>query len=372
MRLILNADRPDRPVEPRRTGAAGDDTPAAAALARVRRGETLVYAQGDYHNARQLLAALGRRLAPGRHRRPRTTQAPATLRATFEDERRRRDTEHALLARLLVPLDPGEGGWGVPLARAPDVREACAEVFGPPGEPALIALRDLLGLLGAHEWRRKGVEVPALDGRIHPHHGVFAPIRGEYVELVREAAAAWPVAGKLCFDVGTGTGVLAFVLARAGARVVATDLEPRAVACARENAVRLGLAERVEVVEADLFPGGKAGLVVFNPPWLPAPARSALERAVYDPGGRLLERFVLGLAERLAPGGEGWLVLSDLAERLGLRPAGHVEVLAARGRLRVADERTRRPSHPRAADASDPLHAARAAEVTRLFRLVPA
>jgi methylase of polypeptide subunit release factors len=205
---------------------------------------------------------------------------------------------------------------------------------------------------------------------VHPHHGVYAPIRGEYVDLVADAAREWPVAGKRALDVGTGTGVLAFVLARAGARVVATDLEPRAIESAREDAARLGLADAVEVLRADLFPEGRFDLVVSNPPWLPDEARTPLERAVYDPGGALLGRLVLGLPARLAPGGEAWIVISDLAERLGLRPEGHVAALATQAGLRVADVREARPSHPRARDESDPLHEVRAAEVTRLHRLV--
>jgi len=369
-------------VEPRRTVTVGDATAAAEALALVRRGEALVYAAGDYRNARQLLAAMSRRLeraAGGGGRRSRGAAAPpepdpvapAALADRFRAERAAKAISHELLGRLLIPM---QGGWVVPLRRAPDVAEACEEVLGPPPPgPALLALRDLLGLVGAHEWRRRGVEVPALGARVHPHHGVYAPVRGEYVDLVAEAAARWPPSGRRAVDVGTGTGVLAFVLARAGARVVATDAEPRAVACARENAARLGLEAAVEIVQADLFPaGGGADLVVSNPPWIPAEATSALERAVYDPGGALLERLVLGLPGALAAGGEGWLVLSDLAERIGLRPAGQVEALAARAGLRVADRLERRPAHPRAADATDPLHAARAAEVTRLFRLVPA
>jgi methylase of polypeptide subunit release factors len=198
-------------------------------------------------------------------------------------------------------------------------------------------------------------------------------VRGEYVDLVAEAAARWPPAGKRALDVGTGTGVLAFVLARAGARVRATDLEPRAVACALENAARLGLGASVEVAQADLLDGAERfDLVVSNPPWIPADATSALERAVYDPGGAFLERLVLGLPAHLAPGGEAWLVLSDLAERLGLRAAGHVDALAARAGMRVAEALAAHPRHPRASDPDDPLHAARAAEVTRLFRLVRA
>jgi SAM-dependent methyltransferase len=348
---------------PRRLGPADDRTGAAEAFGRAKRGEGLVYG-GDYHNARQLLAAMSRRIRLPRSR----GEGPAAL---FRAEREMKRLEHDVLGRLLVPVGDG---WTIPLKRAPDVRAACEEALGPaPGVPALLPLRDLLGIVGAHEWRRRGLPIEALGGAtLHPHYGVYAPVRGEYVDLVADAVREWPVAGKRALDVGTGTGVLALVLARAGAaRVVATDLEPRAVACAEENVARLGLADRVSVVRADLFPDGAvADLVVSNPPWVPAEAHGPLDRAVYDPGGRFLERLVLGIPERLAPGGEAWLVLSDLAERLGVRPGDHVERLVARSGLAVKDVRERRPTHPRARDADDPLHAIRAAEVTRLFRLV--
>jgi SAM-dependent methyltransferase len=318
---------------------------------------------GDFRNARQLLAAMRRRLGG---RRPPPGAPPAAL---FRAERERARLEHEILTRLLVPV---EEGFRVPLRNAPDVTAPLAEALGAAAAlPGVLPLRDLLGMIGAHEWRRRGVEVPALGSRVHPHHGVYAPVRGEYVDLVAAAAVEWPVRGRLALDVGTGTGVLAFVLARAGARVVATDAEPRAVACARENAERLGLAGGVEVVLADLFPPGelRPSLVVSNPPWLPAPAASPLERAIYDPDGAFLERLVLGLPRVLAAGGEAWIVLSDLAELLGLRPAGHLEALAARAGLRVAGVREARPTHARASDPGDPLHAFRAREVTRLHRL---
>ena len=57
---------------------------------------------------------------------------------------------------------------------------------------------------------------------------------------------------------------------RGAARVVATENDARALACARENIARLGLAAQVEVVEANLFPEGRANLIVCNPPWIPA------------------------------------------------------------------------------------------------------
>src|SRR6202044_2598039 len=162
---------------------------------------------------------------------------------------------------------------------------------------------------------------PAIDGRIHPHYGVFAPIRREYVDLV--ATAPLPDSRSLsglAFDIGTGTGVLAAVLARRGfRRVVATDQDPRALACARENLERLGLSGQVEVVQADLFPEGRAALVVCNPPWIPARPSSPLERGIFDPESRMLHGFLRALAAHLEPQGQGWLILSDLAEHLGLR-----------------------------------------------------
>jgi methylase of polypeptide subunit release factors len=345
---------------PERLGEGDDRTVASAALARVRRGECLVYT-GDFRNARQLLAAMGRRLSS----RSGGRGDPGAL---YRAEREQRALEHTLLGRVLVPI---EDGFAVPLRHAPDAAAALAEALSPaPGLPGLLPLRELLGMIGAHEWRRKGVRVAALEASVHPHYGVYAPVRQEYVDLVAAAVGEWPVRGKRAVDVGTGTGVLAFVLARAGARVLATDLEPRAVACAKENAGRLGLEGAVEVVRADLFPEGRFDLAISNPPWLPDDARSPLERAIYDPGGAFLARLVAGLPERLEDGGEAWIVLSDLAELVGLRPPGHLERLASSAGLRVLDLRTARPAHPRSRDERDPLHDVRAREVTRLYRLV--
>src|SRR5207237_9875287 len=130
------------------------------------------------------------------------------------------------------------------------------------------------------------------------------------------------------FDIGTGTGVLAAVLARRGVRkIIATDMDPRALGCARENLARLDVAEQVDVVQADLFPEGRAALVVCNPPWVPARPSSPIERGIYDPESRMLHGFLGALPAHLEPGGEGWLILSDLAEHLGLRPRS--ELLAA-------------------------------------------
>lgn len=314
--------------------------------------------RGDFQNARQLLQAMARRI----DRKPRKPASSPT--EAFHFHRQFQSQRARILGMLLLPL---EADYSIPLRRAPDVRQACAEAYGPGGMASLVSLRELLGLIGAHEWRRKGVEIPALGGRIHPHYGVFSPVRGEYVALVAEA----PLPSlELAFDIGAGTGVLAAVLAKRGVkRVVATDQDPRALACARENIDRLGLAGQVELVETDLFPPGRAPLVVCNPPWLPARANSPIEHAIYDPDSRMLKGFLAGLAAHLEPGGEGWLILSDLAEHLGLRARDDLLAAFEKAGLKVLGRMDVKPVHPRASDASDPLHAARAAEVTSLWRL---
>lgn len=326
--------------------------------------------RGDFQNARQLLQAMARRLdrKPGK-----STPAKPPLSATdaFNRHRMAQAQRARTLGMLLIPFGADHE---IALRRAPDARQACREAWGDAAVPYVASLRELLGAIGAHEWRKNGVEIPALAGRIHPHYGVFSPVRGEYVAMV--ANAPLPVAlakNSLAFDVGTGTGVLSAVLARRGVRhVVATDQDRRALACACENVERLGMKAQVDVIEADLFPPGRAPLIVCNPPWVPARPSSPLEYAVYDPDSRMLRGFLGGLAEHLEAGGEGWLILSDLAEHLGLRSRATLLELFDKAGLKVVGRIDVRPTHPKAVDASDPLHAARAAEVTSLWRLTAA
>jgi methylase of polypeptide subunit release factors len=125
----------------------------------------------------------------------------------------------------------------------------------------------------------------------------------------------------------------------------------------------------VEIMQADLFPEGRAPLVVCNPPWVPARPNSPIEHAVYDPDSRMLRGFLAGLADHLEPGGEGWLILSDLAEHLGLRPRAELLAMIDAAGLQAVGRIDVKPQHPRAADNTDPLHAARSAELTSLWRL---
>lgn len=346
---------------PARVLVVDDRISADEAYGQACQGVALLW-RGDFQNARQLLAALGSRA----ERRPRQS---ASLAAAFHQQRQARAQRARTLGMLLVEL---EQDYGIALRRAPELRAACVAALGPTAVgPTVVSLRELQGFVGAHEWRLKGIDIPDAGGRIHPHYGVFAPIRSEYVGLVAQAPLPAALASvDVAFDIGTGTGVLAAVLARRGVgRVVATDHEARALVCARDNLARLGWTDRVQVEQADLFPAGRAALIVCNPPWLAARPASPLEHAVYDFEGRMLAGFLRGLASHLVPGGEGWLVLSDLAEHLGLRSRAQLLADFEAAGLQVLGRLDTRPTHPRAHDASDPLHAARNAELTSLWRL---
>jgi methylase of polypeptide subunit release factors len=355
---LLWRSESDAPA-PVKIAIVGDRLNAPAALKRVK-GEHLLY-EGDFRNAKQLLAAMGRKLSGGRRPEGRS------LLEAFRAERLARLREHEALSRIVVKLDPK---YGLPqLKNSPDVAEACNALWGPVSLSTVVPLKALIGMLGAAEWYRKGLSVRGLPGKLHPRYGVFLPTRSEYVDLLLEAPLP---EGKRVFDLGTGTGVLSFLLLERGAaHAIGTDLDPRAVECARENAQRLKLGARFEAQERSLFPPGRADLIITNPPWIPEPPKNRIDRAVFDENSAFLEGFLDGLAAHLNPGGEGWLLMSNLAELLGLRAAGSLSERIASAGFDVKWMKTTQARHPRAKDQDDPLHAARSREVTALYCLTP-
>lgn len=374
-----------------------DSLTADKALGMLRRGTGLLWC-GDFHNARQLASAVDRRLSKaaagrsgGRRRGKgsasrggrgggrgagRDTEETPDARTLFLRQRADRAKRAANLGNILVALGPG---WTLDLRRAPDVSEACEHAYGawPEGQEfVVVSLSELQGVLGAWQWHLKGIRIEELGETLYPDYGVFSPVRNEYVGLVDHAAAAKfggdaaDSSGRV-LEIGTGTGVLAAVLAKQGAtQVTATDVNQRAVDCARANLERLGYGDRVEVVVADLWPDvSRYDVIIFNPPWLPGTPSSDLEQGIYDADSDALRRFLAELPEHLTPEGEGWLVLSDLAEHLDLRSREELEGWFAEAGLNVVGRGDTAPRHPKTRDENDPLHVARSAEVTSLWRL---
>lgn len=140
--------------------------------------------------------------------------------------------------------------------------------------------------------------------------------------LLARAVADEVCAGMRTLDLGTGSGVGALFAARQGAPVVAVDLNPAAVRCARANAVLHGFEDLIEVREGDLFvpvAGETFDRVLFNPPFYRGTPRSAFDAAFRSED--VLERFAAGLSGVLAPDGAALLVLSSLGACDDLRAA---------------------------------------------------
>ena len=362
-------------IAPHKKIQIGDDTLTADVAYRMACAGTAILYRGDFQNARQLLQALVRRVDKPSKKSSRAdkvakekTKSPLD---TFNLHRLSQSQRARILGMLLIQVNADHT---ISLRRAPDVAQACFEAYGQQTGLYVISLRELLGVISAHEWRKKGVPILARDDeeiRIHPHYGVFSPIRGEYIELVLKA----PLPNALkqsstAFDIGVGTGVLSVVLAiREIKQIIGTDQDDRAIACAQENIARLHLESQIEIQKIDLFPQGKAALVVCNPPWLPARPSSSLEHAVYDPDSQMLKGFLGQLKDHLLPNGEGWLILSDLAEHLGLRTRAQLLSWIGGAGLKVIARLDTKPHHPKTLDKTDALHVARAAELTSLWRL---
>ena len=362
-------------IAPHKKIQIADDTLTADIAYRLACEGTAMLYKGDFQNARQLLQALVRRVDKPSKKSARADRVAKdkvkSALDTFNLHRLAQSQRARILGMILIEVNADHS---ISLRRAPNVAQACMEAYGEQTAPYVISLRELLGVISAHEWRKTGVQVLTRDDeevRIHPHYGVFSPVRSEYIDLVLKAPL--PEAIKqhsIAFDIGTGTGVLAVILAlRDIQKIIATDLNDRAIVCVKDNIKQLGLNAQIEIRKNNLFPEDKAALIVCNPPWLPARPSSSLEHAVYDPESQMLKGFLHGLKDHLLPSGEGWLILSDLAEHLGLRTREELLSWIEQANLKVVARLDTKPTHQKAFDKADALHAARSQEVTSLWCL---
>ncbi len=143
----------------------------------------------------------------------------------------------------------------------------------------------------------------------HDPSQVYSPEADTF--LLLDAARAEVKPGDRVLEVGTGSGYIAGELARS-CNVIATDINPHAVLCAREHGV--------DIVRGDLFSGirNTFDLILFNPPYLPTQPDERIDdwlEFALDGGasGRgVIERFAAEVDRMLAPGGRILLLISSL------------------------------------------------------------
>jgi len=132
------------------------------------------------------------------------------------------------------------------------------------------------------------------------------------VRALRAHARATGTARGRLLDMGTGTGIGAVAAAHLGYDVVAVDVNPDAVRCARINALQHRVEDRVQAVEGDLFEpvaGQRFDVVLFNPPFFDGVPISSLDRAWRSVD--VPERFGAGLPSALVPGGVALVLVSS-------------------------------------------------------------
>jgi len=236
----------------------------------------------------------------------------------------------------------------------------------PADEPLRTAFRELV------RRRAGGTPVAYLVGyrefyslrfRVSPDVLIPRPETESLVIAALDWAGSRAAEGLEIVDVGTGSGVLAICLARylPTARVLAIDVSPAALAIARANASDLGVADRVEFVQSDLFAAVPADrmfdLVVSNPPYvsrqemeqLPVDVREHEPRLALEAGetgADVIERLIPQAAERLRPGGKLLFEISPMLEVRGralleaerrLKPDATINDLAGMARVVQAE-----------------------------------
>jgi len=148
-------------------------------------------------------------------------------------------------------------------------------------------------------------DVSFMGLQLHISEDVFPLDESMDGDPYHQAVASEVSPGLRVMDMGTGSGVSALLAARSGSDVIAVDVNPKAVDCARANAERNGLAAQITFVRGDLFQGveGDFDLIIFDPPFRWFEPHDLLEQSHADAEYRTLTRFMLEAPDRLRPGG---------------------------------------------------------------------
>ena len=224
---------------------------------------------------------------------------------------------------------------------------------GPPGflpelypdtEDFVLPFVEVQALHGAWLRYQEGTHLAVIGRRLQPFYGTYAPTRTSHLELLATWLSGYAGARTLAVDVGTGCGVLAFMLARAGFfRVRATDNNPNAIESVRREIARLDEAPPISLECTDLLGEDTTPveLIVFNPPWIQGEVDDLLDQALYFQDD-LFERFFSQAAERLTSTGRVVLVFSNIMQLLQPELPHPILTELERGRFRLVQKLQRK------------------------------
>lgn len=143
-----------------------------------------------------------------------------------------------------------------------------------------------------------------LGRRLVLHRSVFQPVPLKF-NLMAATVLKEVRESDMVLDMGTGSGLQAILAALKADRVLALDINPEAVRCARRNVAINGLAHRVKVIRSDLFQKvqGRFDLILFDPPFRWTEPRDLWEKSTADAGYLTLQKFLNDCGEFLTDTG---------------------------------------------------------------------
>lgn len=272
---------------------------------------------------------------------------------SFKEQQAYREKYHVLSNLILLEVSSQK----LSVKKSPSI--GWLEKFYPENDHFFLSFPQIQGLNSAWQWYQKGVSIPVLRNKVHPYYGTYFPTRFEYLTIFDNWLKRYEGPKKFAVDVGVGSGVMSLQMVQHGfQKVYATDINPNAIFGLKEFMGTTKLSRKIELDLGHLF--GKwdkpVELIVFNPPWLPAPHKlDKLEKAIYYEEG-LFSEFFAAAKERLLPDGRLLFIFSNLAQISKVATEHPVEKeLADGGRFKLercftksvgpASDKTKRDQH---------------------------
>ena len=209
------------------------------------------------------------------------------------------------------------------------------------------------GIMLANEWYDQGLMVESLGEKIYPLYGVWLPTTHDYIKLVSDYLDTDLPRGP-ALDIGCGSGVLSFLLAKRGIEVLAVDKNYWAVESTKLNAIKLNLSLKTyQLNDLNNIESSPLNTIVSNPPWLPAKSAGSLDDGEFDAKYEMLHGTFKTAKRFLTSTGRLLLIYSDLAQNLGLQETNFIEKLIESHDLKLHNKLE--TLFPKSLNLKDPL-----------------